>query len=60
VGPPVVGCPLLTVQYIRSHPPYLEDAPYRGERNHITGKFTGENKFKTRGEGKYLDLRRRK
>jgi hypothetical protein len=26
-GPPLVGCPRLLIQYIRSYPPYLEDFP---------------------------------
>jgi len=40
-GLPLVGCPLLAIQYIRSYPPYLEavppsateDAPRRGDRD---------------------------
>jgi hypothetical protein len=37
-GPPLVGCPRLLSQYIRSYPPYLEavpqpeDAPCRGDK----------------------------
>jgi hypothetical protein len=26
-GPPLVGCPRLLIQYIRSYPPYPEDFP---------------------------------
>jgi hypothetical protein len=46
-GQPLVGCPRLLIQYIRSYPRYSrpfpypqpEDAPYRGNRDpHITGK----------------------
>jgi hypothetical protein len=29
-GPPLVGCPRLLIQYIRSYPPYLEAAPSIG------------------------------
>jgi len=45
-GPPLVGCPPLLIQYIRSYPPYWrpflhpqpEDAPCRGDRDPlITG-----------------------
>jgi len=40
-GPPLVGCPRLLIQYIRSYPPYRrpflysqpEDAPCRGDRD---------------------------
>ena len=40
-GPPLVGCPRLLIQFIRSHPPYRrpflhpqpEDAPCRGDRD---------------------------
>ena len=40
-GPPVVGCPRLLIQFIRSYPPYRrpfhhpqrEDAPWRGDRD---------------------------
>ena len=40
-GPPLVGCPRLLIQYIRSYPPYCrlflhpqpEDAPCRGDRD---------------------------
>jgi hypothetical protein len=40
-GPPLVGCPRLLIQFIRSYPPYWkpflypkpEDAPCRGDRN---------------------------
>ena len=40
-GPPLVGCPRLLIQYIRSYPPYWrpflhpqpEDAPWRGDRD---------------------------
>ena len=40
-GPPLVGCPRLLIQHIRSYPPYWrpllhpqpEDAPCRGDRN---------------------------
>ena len=40
-GPPLVGCPRLFIQYIRSYPPYWrpflhlqpEDAPCRGDRD---------------------------
>jgi len=40
-GPPLVGCPRLFIQYIRSNPPYRrpflypqpEDAPCRGDRD---------------------------
>ena len=43
-GPPLVGCPRLLIQYIRSHPPYRrpflhpqpEDAPCRGDRDPLT------------------------
>ena len=46
-GPPLVACPRLLIQYIRSYPPYwrpflhpkTEDAPYRGDTDpHITGR----------------------
>ena len=41
VGPPLVGCPRLLIQFIRSYPPYRrpfvhpqpEDAPWRGDRD---------------------------
>jgi hypothetical protein len=26
-GPPLVGCPKLIIQYVRSYPPYLEAVP---------------------------------
>ena len=40
-GPPLVGCPRLLIQFIRSYPPYRrpflhpqpEDAPCRGDRD---------------------------
>ena len=40
-GPPLVGCPPLLIQFIRSYPPYRrpflhpqpEDAPWRGDRD---------------------------
>ena len=40
-GPPLVGCPRLLIQYIRSYPPYRrpflcpqpQDAPCRGDRD---------------------------
>ena len=40
-GPPLVGCPRLLIQFIRSYPPYRrpflypqpEDAPWRGDRD---------------------------
>jgi hypothetical protein len=43
-GPPLVGCPRLLFQYIRSYPPYCrlflhpqpEDAPCRGDRDPLT------------------------
>jgi hypothetical protein len=43
-GPPLVGCPRLLIQYIRSYPPYWrpfphpqpEDAPCRGDRHPFT------------------------
>jgi hypothetical protein len=43
-GPPLVGCPRLLIQYIRSYPPYRspflhpqpEDAPFRGDRDPLT------------------------
>jgi len=46
-GPPRFGCPLLCIQYIRSHPPYWrpflhpqpEDAPYRGDRDPLKHGF---------------------
>jgi len=42
-GPPLVGCPRLLVQFIRSYPPYWrpflypkpEDAPCRGDRDRL-------------------------
>ena len=44
-GPPLVGCPRLLIQFIRSYPPYRrpflypqpEDAPCRGDRDPING-----------------------
>src|SRR5215469_15427868 len=51
-GPPLVGCPRLLIQYIRSYPPYRrpflqpqpEDAPCRGDRDPlITLKFLQTN-----------------
>ena len=44
VGPPLVGCPRLLIQFIRSYPPYRrpflypkpEDAPCRGDRDPLT------------------------
>jgi hypothetical protein len=44
-GPPLVGCPRLLIQLIRSYPPYWrpflypqpEDAPYRGDRDPLHG-----------------------
>ena len=41
-GPPLVGCPRLLIQFIRSYPPYRrpflcpqpEDAPCSGDRDH--------------------------
>jgi len=44
-GPPLVGCPRLLIQYIRSYPPYRrpflfpqpEDAPCRGDRDPLHG-----------------------
>ena len=43
-GPPLVGCPRLLIQFIRSYPPYRrpflypqpEDAPRRGDRDPLT------------------------
>ena len=43
-GPPLVGCPRLLIQFIRSYPPYWrpflypqpEDAPCRGDRDPLT------------------------
>ena len=43
-GPPLVGCPRLLIQFIRSYPPYRrpflyprpEDAPCRGDRDPLT------------------------
>jgi hypothetical protein len=43
-GQPLVGCPRLLIQYIRSYPPYCrpflhpqpEDAPCRGDRTHLS------------------------
>jgi len=40
-GPPLVSCPRLLIQYVRSYPPYCkpflhpqpEDAPYHGDRD---------------------------
>ena len=36
-GPPLVGCPRLLIQFIRSYPPYRrphpEEAPCRGDRD---------------------------
>ena len=53
-GPPLVGCPRLLIQYIRSYSPYRkpflypqpEDAPCRGDREPLHGWYWGE----------YLDL----
>ena len=44
-GPPLVGCPRLLIQFIRSYPPYRrpflypqpEDAPCRGDRDPLHG-----------------------
>ena len=44
-GPPLVGCPRLLIQYIRSYPPYRrpflrpqpEDAPCRGDGDPLHG-----------------------
>ena len=53
VGPPLVGCPRLLIQYIHSYPPYWrpflhphpEDAPCRGDRDPlITDSFFSGNK----------------
>jgi hypothetical protein len=46
-GPPLVGCPRLLIQFIRSYPPYRrpllyphpEDAPCRGDRDPLTRIF---------------------
>ena len=47
--PPLVGCPRLLIQYIRSYPPYgrpflhpqRDDAPCRGDRDpHFTGEVS--------------------
>jgi len=43
-GPPLVGCPRLLIQFIRSYPPYRrpflypqpEDEPWRGDRDPLT------------------------
>jgi len=45
-GPPLVGCPRLLIQFIRSYPPYRrpflypqpEDAPCRGDRDQLHGR----------------------
>ena len=45
-GPPLVGCPRLLIQFIRSYPPYRrpflhpqpKDAPCRGDRDPQTGE----------------------
>ena len=45
-GPPLVGCPRLLIQFIRSYPPYRrpflypqpEDAPCRGDRDPLHGR----------------------
>jgi len=50
-GPPLVGCPRLLIQYIRSYPPYRrpflypqpENAPCRGDRDPI--HMEGANYF---------------
>ena len=47
-GPPLVGCPRLLIQFIRSYPPYRrpflypqpEDAPYRGDREPLHGPYS--------------------
>ena len=44
-GPPLVGCPRLLIQFIRSYPPYRrqflypqpEDTPCRGDRDPLHG-----------------------
>ena len=46
-GPPLVGCPRLLIQFIRSYPPYRrpflnpqpEDAPCRGDRDSLHGNY---------------------
>ena len=48
-GPPLVGCPRLLIQFIRSYPPYRrpflhpqpEDAPCRGDRDPLTHHGAG-------------------
>jgi hypothetical protein len=48
-GTPLVGCPRLLIQYIRSYPPYWrpflhpqpEDAPFRGDRDPVITEGTG-------------------
>jgi hypothetical protein len=50
-GPPLVGCPRLLIQFIRSYPPYRrpflypqpEDAPCRGHRKWDVGMWTGSS-----------------
>ena len=50
-GPPLVGCPRLLIQFIRSYPPYRrpflypqpEDAPCRGY-NSVHSIFAGVSK----------------
>ena len=45
-GPPLVGCPRMLIQFIRSYPPYRrpflypqpEDAPCRGDKDTLHGK----------------------
>ena len=52
-GPPLIGCPRLLIQYIRSYPPYRrpflypqpEDAPCRGERDPLHG-LIGHSSYK--------------
>jgi len=47
-GPPLVGCPRLLIQYIRSYPPYRrlflhpqpEDAPCRGDRDTVIHRIS--------------------
>ena len=46
-GPPLVSCPRLLIQHIRSYPPYRrpflypqhEDAPFRGDRDPLHGNW---------------------
>ena len=48
-GPPLVGCPRLLIQFIRSYPPYrrpflypqFEDAPCRGDGDPLHGLVNG-------------------